>query len=185
MVDGILDVNSVEETEESREEDYEVRHQECLKLLEPLRKFRGTGRRRTGNRVDDVNFSFRTTRQIRLDNGKHTILNSLPKHHLGNQTTYPGHTAAGMYIGGSDPRRPFKRKVVEEKPVRVTGGSDGATIRKCMVLNSPIRRWDESHRDFVDFDDWWKPAGPPPGTDTLGIGPRLAAWEVNAEILLD
>jgi hypothetical protein len=54
-----------------------------------------------------------------------------------------------------------------------------------MVLNCPIRRWDEKRRDFVDFDDWHKLAGPPPGAETLGIGPGLAEWEVNAEVLLD
>ena len=60
-----------------------------------------------------------------------------------------------------------------------------------MVLHCPIRRRDESQhqtsghsrRDFVDVRG--KLAGPPPRADTLGIGPALAAWEVNAEVVLD
>jgi hypothetical protein len=39
--------------------------------------------------------------------------------------------------------------------------------------------------DMAHEARWYKLAGPPPGTDTVGIGPELAAWEVNAEVLLD
>jgi hypothetical protein len=162
-------------------------HQDYLDIMKPPRTSRGTGRRRTGNRVDDVNFNFRSTRQIRLDNAKRATQWELPT--LGDQIH--GHTNTGMCIGNSNPRKPYQRNMGNDTPVRVTGDNDEATIRKCMVLDCPIRRWDESRhqtsgnsrRDFVDVRG--KLAGPPPGTDTLGIGPGLAAWEVNAEVLLD
>ena len=149
-VDGILDASSVEKTEETM-------HQEYLDLVQTNRTSReGTGRRRTGNRVDDINFHYRSTRQIRLDNAKRVTQWELPT--LGDQIH--GYTNTGTYIGNSNPRKPFQRKTADDRPVRVTGDNDGATIRKCIVLDCPIRRWENacikmqasghSRRDFVN-----------------------------------
>ena len=93
-----------------------------------------------------------------------------------------------MCIIGQDLGRPFRRdrateEIAKRKPVRITGDNDGTQPRKCLVLDTPIRKWYEARKDFVD--DWWKASRPPPGSETMGIGKSVHTWENNAEVLLD
>ena len=68
------------------------------------------------------------------------------------------HTGHGLE--GHTKRRDKGRKTDRhnKKPIRITSDNDGKTKRKCMVLNAPIRRWNDLYRDFTSC--YWRTAGP-------------------------